>query len=80
MGISYRKMLDIFEERKITSYTVKRDGVIGQASWKKIHEGGNIDMRTLGSLCEYLHCQPGDLLEYVEECNATLRKGRDFYE
>ena len=37
--ISYEKMLKLFEERKITSYTMKKDNVIGQASWKKIHEG-----------------------------------------
>lgn len=66
MPISYRKMLLLFQERGITSYTIKKDNVIGQASYKKIQEGGHIDTRTIESLCKYLHCQPGDIMEYVE--------------
>lgn len=74
MPISYQKMLRLFNERGITSYTVKKDNVIGQASYKKIQDGGHIDTRTIESLCKYLHCQPGDLLEYVEENNPTIGK------
>lgn len=67
MPISYRKMLQLFKERGITSYTIKKDNVIGQASYKKIKEGGHIDTRTIESLCKYLQCQPGDILEYVDK-------------
>ncbi|WP_370777013.1 helix-turn-helix domain-containing protein [Roseburia sp.] len=76
MSISYRKLLKIFEEKNITSYVVKRDKIIGQASWKKIHEGGHIDTRTINSLCQYLDCQPGDILEYIpdELTNADTTK------
>lgn len=69
--ISYEKMLKLFDERKITSYTMKKDNVIGQASWKKIHEGGHIDTRTLDALCNYLDCQPGDLLEFVKDSEGS---------
>jgi putative transcriptional regulator len=76
MSISYHKLLKIFEEKNITSYVVKRDKIIGQASWKKIHEGGHIDTRTINSLCQYLDCQPGDILEYIpdELTNADTTK------
>ena len=67
MPISYTTLLQLFEEKGITSYTVKKDEVIGQASYKKIKEGGHIDTRTIESLCAYLHCQPGDLMEYVPD-------------
>ena len=69
--ISYEKMLKLFDERKITSYTMKKDNVIGQASWKKIHEGGHIDTRTLDALCNYLDCQPGDRLEFVKDSEGA---------
>ena len=55
MPISYAKMMKIFESRGINSYTVKKDGVMGQATYKKIHDGGHIDTRTIESLCRYLH-------------------------
>ena len=71
LAITYNKLLKIFEERGITSYTIKKHNIIGQATWKKVHEGGHIDTRTIDALCAYLKCQPGDILEYVPEDQLT---------
>ena len=54
-------------ERGITSYTLKKENIIGQATFKKIKEGGDIDTRTIAKLCELLDCQPGDILEYIPD-------------
>lgn len=69
MSINYNKLINLLKSRGITSYTVKKAGIIGQATWKKIHEGGHIDTRTINALCELLDCQPGDILEYQPDCN-----------
>ena len=26
---------------------------------------GHVDTRTIENLCAYLHCQPGDIMEYI---------------
>lgn len=65
MPISYQKLLKKFKEKNITSYTIKKEKIIGQATWKKIHENGHIDTRTIETLCEYFNCQPGDIIEYI---------------
>lgn len=67
MSISYEKLLKLFDEKGITSYTVKKEKIIGQSAWQKIHEGGHIDTRTIESLCKYLKCQPGDIMEVIPE-------------
>ena len=67
MPISYSKLLKILESKGVTSYTIKKDGIIGQATWKKIHEGGHIDTRSIAALCKYLNCQPGELIEYIPD-------------
>lgn len=67
MAISYNKMKELFKQRGVTSYTFKKEKIAGQSTWKKIQEGGNIDMKTINSICKYLKCQPSDLLEYVED-------------
>lgn len=68
MPISYDKLLSLFEEKGVTSYTItKKDKVIGQATWKNIHEGKHIDTRTIETLCKYLDCQPGDIMEYIPD-------------
>ena len=72
MSISYHKLLAIFQERGITSYTFRQNKVISQATWKNLKTGGNIDIKTLNNLCKYLNCQPGDLLEYIPDDHKTL--------
>lgn len=68
MAISYKKLLCLLEKKGETSYTLtKKNNIIGQATWKKIHDGGNIDTRSINALCDYLDCQPGDILEFIRE-------------
>ena len=67
MAIKYEKLLKLMKERGITSYTIRKENIIGQATLKKIKEGGDIDTRTIDKLCKLLNCQPGDILEYVED-------------
>ena len=67
MSIKYDKLLKLLESNGITLYTLKKDNVISHATYKKIKKGGDIDTRTIAKLCKRLNCQPGDLLEYVEE-------------
>ncbi|HBI60378.1 MAG TPA: XRE family transcriptional regulator, partial [Lachnospiraceae bacterium] len=55
MPISCNKLLTIFKEKRVTSYTItKKDKIIGQATWKNIHEGKHIDTRAIEALCKYL--------------------------
>ena len=67
MAIKYDKLLFLLKEKGITSYTVKRDNIIGQATLKSIKEGRDIDTRTIDRLCTLLNCQPGDILEHVPD-------------
>lgn len=65
MAIKYDKLIALMQERGVTSYTVKNQKIIGQATYKKIMQGGDIDTRSIDRLCRYFGCQPGDILEYV---------------
>ena len=67
MPIVYEKLIAIFKDKGITSYTFRQNKVIGQATWQKIQNGGDIDTRTIANLCEFLGCQPGDILEYIPD-------------
>ena len=67
MPITYAKLIKRMQEAGVNSYTLKKNKVIGQATYKKIMEGGDIDTRTIAKLCQLLNCQPGDILEYETE-------------
>ena len=65
--ITYTKLLKMLEEKGINSYTVRKENIIGQATYRKIKNGGDIDTRTINKLCAFLQCQVGDILEYVPD-------------
>ena len=67
MPIKYDKLIALLKENGYTSYKIRQEKIIGQATYKKIMEGGDIDTRTIAKLCKLLHCQPGDIMEYEEE-------------
>ncbi len=67
MPIIYEKLRKRLKEIGITSYTVRKNQIVGQAAWNRIQKDGDINTRTIETFCKILNCQPGDLLEYVSE-------------
>ena len=67
MPFKYDKLFDLLKQKGITSYRIRKENIISQAALTKMKNGeGNIDTRTLERLCAVLHCQPGDIMEYIE--------------
>ena len=64
--------IDRLEELKTkgyTTYKLRKDKVIGEAQIQKIRTGEIASKETLNTICKLLHCQPGDILEYIEDTN-----------
>ena len=49
------------------SVCIRTDKLIGQATLQQLRHGELTSWKTIDTICYLLHCQPGDLLEYVEE-------------
>lgn len=68
MAIKYNKLFDLLKEKGLTMYSLRKNKVIGTETLEKMRKGiGHIDDRSINRLCEYLNCQPGDIMEYVED-------------
>ena len=67
MSIKYDKLIQMMKDHGINSYTVKRDKIIGQATYKKIMSGEYVNLSTIDTLCRLFNCQPGDIIEYVPD-------------
>ncbi len=66
--IVYGKLFALLAEKGLTKYSLRRDNVVGVATLEKMRKNeGYIDTRTIEHLCEYLDCQPGDIMEYIPE-------------
>lgn len=68
MPIKYDKLLKLLKEKGYTTYKIRKDNIMSQSAWQKMRTGnGDIDTRTISKLCKILECQPGDIMEYVDE-------------
>lgn len=68
MPISFNKLFKLLEGRGLTMYSLRKDKVIGTATLEKMRKGeGHVDTRSIESLCQYLNCQPGDIMEYTPD-------------
>ena len=68
MPVVYRKLFSLLKSQGKTMYDLRKDKVVGVATLEKMRKGsGHVDTRSIESLCRYLNCQPGDIMEYVPE-------------
>lgn len=61
-------IINALKNAGITAYSIKTDKKIsGDVMTKLRHHDTNITMKNLNKLCEYLQCQPGDLIEWIPD-------------
>lgn len=68
MALKYK--IDIMEALKnsgYTSYRMRKDKIIGERQLQQIRNGEIVSNAILNKLCELLNCQPGDIIEYVDD-------------
>lgn len=41
--------------------------VISSPTLAKLSKNENVDMSTINKICEFLKCQPGDIMEYIPD-------------
>lgn len=72
MAIRYK--VDILAELKKKGYSstrIREEKLIGQSYLQQLRRGELVSWKTLDTICSLLECQPGDLIEYVEEQTAN---------
>ena len=68
MPLCYDKFFLLLKQRGLKKYDLRKDKVIGMSALESMRTGKrHIDTRTIENLCTYLHCQPGDLMEYIPD-------------
>lgn len=68
--MSIRYKVDVLEKLRdagYSSYRIRKEAVINQTALQKLREGRLIAWEQLATVCRLLGCQPGDLIEYVDD-------------
>ena len=66
-----RYKINILLELKMAGYPstrLRQEKIIGESTIQKLRTGNtSINLGSLEIVCQILHCQPGDLVEWVED-------------
>lgn len=63
----YKKLFDLMKEKNITRNDLRNEGIISSATIAKLGKNEKVSIDVIETLCGYLECQPGDIMEYVPE-------------
>lgn len=64
-------VLAALKEKGITTYAIRKAHIMSESTLQKLRSGKGLAWDNIEILCRLLECQPGDLLEYVEENPET---------
>lgn len=80
MPMDYSKLFTLMKKQKISTYRIRKDNIISQSTLQKLREGKSVTTDAIGTLCNLLNCQPGDLMEYqnnlIEYQNTSVNACR----
>ena len=60
-------VLGALKEKGITTYAIRKLKIMSESTLQKLRSGKGLAWDNIEILCRLLECQPGDLLEYLEE-------------
>ena len=68
MPLTYKT--DILQALRMNGYNttrLRKEKLLAESTIQKLRENKPISWANIEAICVLLHCQPGDILEYVEE-------------
>ena len=69
MAIKFDKLFVLMKSRGMFPAALLKNRVVGKATFEKIkgNAAGGVDTRTINSVCAFLSCQPGDIMEWIPD-------------
>lgn len=68
MPVKYRvDVLAMLKSNGFSTYRLRKDKLLAENTIQQIRNGDLVSWSNIGRICELLHCQPGDILEFVED-------------
>lgn len=71
LKISYNKLFEILDQRNITKTELRENIKISTATLAKLSKNEPIAMKVIEDICNFLNCQPGDIMEMEKKVDKT---------
>lgn len=72
--IIYNKLGDYLKSKNIKYIDLQREIGLSPTIVAKFQKNRSVTIDTVDKVCTYLHCQPGDIMEWVENENEAEKK------
>lgn len=67
MAIRFYKLEDLLRRKGLKKKDLVQPDLISSATMAKLSRGDNVTTETIDRICAFLHVQPSEIMEYVEE-------------
>ncbi len=64
-------ILQALKEKGFNTNKLRKDKILAESTIQKLREQKPISWANIAQICKLLNCQPGDIIEYVEEEVST---------
>lgn len=71
MRMSYKKLFDILEQKNITKTELRENIKISTATLAKLSKNEPVALKVIEDICDFLNCQPGDIMEMEKEVDKS---------
>ena len=71
MPMKYEKLFALMKEKGLTTYRIRKEKMVSENALTSMRAGKSVTTDTIAALCRALACQPGDIMEYVDESEAA---------
>lgn len=71
-----RYKMDVLEALKDSGYNtnhIRKHKLLNESALQYLREGKPVGIKAIDKLCSLLHCQPGDLMEWVPDDEAAAK-------
>lgn len=66
MPMSYAKLFALMKEKGLSTYRIRKEKIVSENALTSMRAGKSVTTDTIAALCKALQCQPGDIMEYID--------------
>ena len=76
MNVSYKKLWKLLIDKDMMKKDLQKEAGISWATLTKMSKGETVSTEVLMKVCKVLHCDVGDIVEFIDNGSGSPEKGK----
>ena len=74
MKVEFNRLFEKLKENKITQKDFRNNAGVSGATMQKLLHNGNVTTETICRICDYFHCMPDEIMEFIPDSDYEDKK------